>query len=215
MRDPDKELIFHIRKGSYRTLLADHRNCPSVRKVVLCKSSSLKEAKGQKRYQNVIYYIAQKSHSQEDVSLQQQGNRGSRLGEWAVRTDYRMADRILRRWELEASLTSVNLFVMSDRLLSSIHVSWPNAMLMKEPPTALRMEGGVLMQGLIDLLLETVEGMIIIDSKSLPGLDTDELVGKYGKQLEAYATSLDRAGSLRTILKLLHLPVLGRFFKIV
>ena len=69
---------------------------------------------------------------------------------------------------------------------------WPNARRHAEIPVEAMMENGQVMQGRIDLLLETPSGWILLDHKSNPqGAEKwPEIVHDHSGQLRAYGNAL-------------------------
>ena len=68
--------------------------------------------------------------------------------------------------------------------------------------------------GLDDVLVETTDGYVIIDHKSNPGTDSEELVKEYAPQLMAYKKAVEKATGQPVIELLLHLPVRGLIWRI-
>jgi ATP-dependent helicase/nuclease subunit A len=85
---------------------------------------------------------------------------------------------------------------------------------LKEWPIFLRNAQNQIMQGWVDVLLETADGYVIIDHKSYPGTDNEERVKEYAPQLMAYKEAVEKATGKPVIGLLLHLPVRGLILKI-
>ena len=72
----------------------------------------------------------------------------------------------------------------------------------------LRNEQNQVMQGWIDVLVETANGYVIIDHKSYPGTDNEERIIEYAPNM-AYKAAVEKATGQPVIGLLLHLPVRG------
>jgi ATP-dependent exoDNAse (exonuclease V) beta subunit len=73
------------------------------------------------------------------------------------------------------------------------------------------MPNGQILNGRIDLLLETEQGYVLIDHKSSPlgEQQWDEIVGSYQGQLAAYASAIEAATGSKVLEQWLWLPVAG------
>lgn len=76
-----------------------------------------------------------------------------------------------------------------------IQQRWPGCRARAEVPVKAPMPGGQVLNGRIDLLLETPQGFILIDHKSSPHASEQwgELAGRYQGQLAAYAQAVETA----------------------
>ncbi len=123
-----------------------------------------------------------------------------------------LAASILANWEVESVLTPESLLEINDRLMEFINDRWPDATIRKEWPVSLRTENGVVMQGWVDMLVESREGIVIIDHKSFPGTNEKQEMQKYFAQLSLYSRSLGFADEAKATSTLLHLPLRGRLY---
>lgn len=108
--------------------------------------------------------------------------------------------------------------VLASAVLGQIHAfhawikqRWPNYTPMAEAFATQRMENGQLLNGRIDLLLDTPEGYVLIDHKSAPlAMDKwDGLVEEYGGQLAAYVQAVEQLTNWKVVERWLFLPVAG------
>jgi ATP-dependent helicase/nuclease subunit A len=109
------------------------------------------------------------------------------------------AQRSLAAFQLESMLEPFALLRSGDQLRAWIDASWPTARWHRELPIAGLVEtseGCRRIEGSIDLLLETSDGVVLIDHKSYPGRrDTwPDRALAYAPQLAAYARALQMAG---------------------
>ena len=108
------------------------------------------------------------------------------------------ANRILVASRLAALLTADALLRAGDQLREWAHSRWPGATWHREYPVTGMIEtadGKRRVQGTIDLLLETRDGVVLVDHKSFPG-DAGRLASKaleFAPQLAAYAWVLSAA----------------------
>ena len=88
---------------------------------------------------------------------------------------------------------------------------WPSARPYAEIAVQSLWPSGQVLNGRIDLLLETDAGWVLIDHKSsqLPLDHWDQLATEYGGQLAAYANGVERASGKKVTERWLFLPVAG------
>ena len=94
---------------------------------------------------------------------------------------------------------------------------WPGARPYAEIPVQSVLKSGQVLNGRIDLLLETDAGWILIDHKSsqLAPDHWDQLADEYGAQMDTYAKSVERATGKLVVEKWLFLPVAGGAVSII
>lgn len=122
---------------------------------------------------------------------------------WADR-----AASILSRWGVASFLNAADVVEAAHTLDRFLEKQWPGADRAVEWPIAVRNNRNQLIQGWVDLLLETPQGYVIIDHKTYPGSDAAHLV-QYVPQLTAYRTAIERATGRPVRKTLIHLPVSG------
>ncbi len=110
-----------------------------------------------------------------------------------------LARRLLAASNLEALLAPETLVRAGDQLRAWVGSRWPGATWHREAPvtaTVSSPNGARRVQGTIDLLLETAEGVIVIDHKSFPGGPSQwaAKAEEFAPQLAAYAETLRLAG---------------------
>jgi ATP-dependent exoDNAse (exonuclease V) beta subunit len=130
-----------------------------------------------------------------------------------------IARRILAAAELEASFDPAALLAASDNLRRFVERRWPGARWHREVPviaTVKSEHGARQLHGVVDLLLETEMGDVIVDHKSFPGSSQqwEQEATKYAPQLCAYAHALKVAGR-NVIARLVHFTIGGGVVELV
>jgi ATP-dependent exoDNAse (exonuclease V) beta subunit len=93
-----------------------------------------------------------------------------------------------------------------------INQNWPGCKPLAEVPVKVVLPNGQIMNGRIDLLLDTPKGWVLIDHKSSPmGADLwDDLASAYAGQLAAYAQAIEISSGRKVLEQWLFLPVAGQ-----
>jgi ATP-dependent helicase/nuclease subunit A len=117
----------------------------------------------------------------------------------AVQDRLEIARRLLAASNLQALLAPEALVRSGDQLRVWVESRWLGAAWRRELPVTAAvstLHGIRRVQGTIDLLLETPEGVVIIDHKSFPGGASQwaAKAGEFAPQLAAYAQALTAAG---------------------
>lgn len=122
-----------------------------------------------------------------------------------------LARGLLERFEVARVVEASQLPLISDRLNCWIESRWPGASWLREWPVFHRLPSGTVLRGVADLVLDTEEGLILLDHKSFPGNreQATARVGEYAGQLAAYAAALEAATTRRVCDTYVHLPVSG------
>jgi ATP-dependent exoDNAse (exonuclease V) beta subunit len=124
-----------------------------------------------------------------------------------------MAVDLLKRWGVEAALTPADLMEISDRLHRWADKNWPNAQWHREWPIIQRLDAGSIMRGVTDLILETSEGIVVIDHKAYPSMgdlsNVHELALADAEQVQVYADAVRSVGWKKLLGTYIHLPLLG------
>ncbi|HEU5076890.1 MAG TPA: PD-(D/E)XK nuclease family protein [Polyangiaceae bacterium] len=110
-----------------------------------------------------------------------------------------LARRILASEGLDAAFEAVHLVSASDSLRAFVERRWPDARWHREVAISAAIDtadGARMIQGVIDLLLETSSGVVVVDHKSFPGRFSEwpERALEYAPQLQVYALGLRTAG---------------------
>lgn len=128
---------------------------------------------------------------------------------------HKLAEMLMIRWGVIGALSSVDLVAAADRLWKFISVTWPDARVLREWPVAGRV-GLQRVQGRIDLLIDSPNGLVIIDHKTYPGRpDTWEgRVNGYAAQLDLYGRLCEAATAKSVAAMFVHLPVAGTMLRI-
>jgi len=122
-----------------------------------------------------------------------------------------MAARLLASFSVQGRLRAEDLARAGASLRGWAERRWPGAVWRREWPLRRRLQDGSELHGFADLVLETVEGLVIIDHKCLGGTTAEALgaAASYGAQLAAYAEVLERATGREVLGRWLHLPLQG------
>ncbi len=122
-----------------------------------------------------------------------------------------MAARLLESFSAQGSLRAEDLARAGASLRGWAGRHWPGATWRREWPLRRRLPDGSELHGFADLVLETVEGLVIIDHKCLGGTLTEALAAaaSYGAQLAAYVDVLERATGREVLGRWVHLPLQG------
>lgn len=118
---------------------------------------------------------------------------------------------VLDRFSVRTYLTAGAVLRQVQALQAWINKRWPDAVPHAEIPAQSLLPTGQILNGRIDLLLETPQGWVVIDHKStqLASSHWDQLAAEHGAQLEAYANAVERATGQRVLERWLFLPVAG------
>lgn len=129
--------------------------------------------------------------------------------------DVRIAliQKILRNWNVDIFINPQEILLAGQNLSNFIEENYKGCKTFKEWPISMRNQSGQLLQGWIDLLIETPTGYVIIDHKDYPGKDAEEYIKKYAPQLKAYKQSVERSTRKPVIDMLIYLPVSGQVIK--
>ena len=125
-----------------------------------------------------------------------------------------MASGLLNRWEVEGALGCSDLLSIWSRLDLFMNTHFPSAKRLREWPVTLRTPEHQVMQGWIDLLLETPEGFVIIDHKSFPGAGARQRATESAPQLFLYRKAVEAATGRPVLATLIHFPLLGKMVEV-
>lgn len=126
-----------------------------------------------------------------------------------------LAEGIVDRWRVSDLVSADVLLNAGDRLTHFLQGSYPYATQYREAPIAWRNGKNQVMEGWIDLLLENPEGYVLIDHKSYPGKDAaDHIREHYLGQMDAYSQAIFAATGKPVIETLIHLPALGKVYRV-
>lgn len=125
------------------------------------------------------------------------------------------AQRLLDRWGAASAVEPRIVVEAGERLLAFFARHYPGAALVTEQSVAWRNRDHQLMEGWIDLLLETPAGYVLVDHKSYPGKDpVGHIKDKYVGQMRGYAEAIQDITGRPVIETLIHMPALGRMYRI-
>ena len=118
-------------------------------------------------------------------------------------------DQVLKGFQVRGHIDAVALHKQIKVFREWIYQRWPGCTARAEVPVKALMPNGQVLNGRIDLLLETEKGFVLIDHKSsaLPQSQWGELVSTYKPQLDAYAQAIESASGHKVTEHWLLLPV--------
>lgn len=127
-----------------------------------------------------------------------------------------MAGEILARWNADAALRPADLVEIGDRLRRWVQSKWPQAKWHREWPVQRQLETGSITNGVADLILETDEGIVIVDHKAYPGKPAKarEYAEGDAAQVQVYADIAAAATGKPVLGMYIHLPLLGAIVRI-
>jgi len=129
----------------------------------------------------------------------------------ALQTRLDTATGLLARWGVAGAILPEALVEAADALRRWVATTWPGATWHREWPVFLRLQSGTIGRGFSDLILETPEGLVVIDHKSFPG-STEQAMERarhHAGQLSAYARAAQSALNAVGVECYVHLPISG------
>ncbi|QDY89063.1 hypothetical protein E7Y32_01625 [Arthrobacter sp. UKPF54-2] len=137
------------------------------------------------------------------------------LAEMDASVRLRAAHRLLDRWGAASAVGADVVVEAGERILAFLHQHYPGATATTEQSVAWRNADNQLMEGWIDLLLETPAGFVLVDHKSYPGKDpVGHIKDKYIGQMRGYAEAIGSITGRPVVEMLIHMPALGKVFRI-
>jgi ATP-dependent exoDNAse (exonuclease V) beta subunit len=130
------------------------------------------------------------------------------------------ATAVLEAFELSDALGPEDCVDISDRLQAWLEETYPGARRLTEVPlvgAVATAAGPRTLLGTADLVLETADGLVLIDHKCYPPADEETVrrtAKSYAPQLLAYAVLLEMATSRTVIATLIHLPFEGKIVEV-
>jgi ATP-dependent exoDNAse (exonuclease V) beta subunit len=124
------------------------------------------------------------------------------------------AQAVLDRWGI-SGFSACDAIEASDRLHAALARRWPQSKRTAEVPVTAAL-GEQLINGRIDLLVETASGFAIIDHKSFPGSPdhwADRAV-QYAPQLALYADAVRAATGRLCDQLFIHMPIVGALLRV-
>jgi hypothetical protein len=122
-----------------------------------------------------------------------------------------MAEGLLARWGVLEALSAENLLEIGARFRKWVSAHWPEAVWHREWPVDQRLETGTVARGVADLILETKDGLVIVDHKAYVAdrSEIKDLALEVGEQVQYYADA--SCGALERIIlgMFVHFPMMG------
>jgi ATP-dependent exoDNAse (exonuclease V) beta subunit len=119
------------------------------------------------------------------------------------------ATRLIKNFGMENIIKPSEIVLSGHNLIKFLDNNYYTYKLYREWPIYMKNEDGQVIQGWIDMLVETEEGYVVIDHKSYPGKDVEEWAKKHVVQLMMYKKAIESVKGKPVIDVLLHLPVSG------
>ena len=125
-------------------------------------------------------------------------------------------DQVLKGFQVRGHIDAGALCRQIQAFHEWICQRWPDCTARAEVPVKALMPNGQVLNGRIDLLLETEKGFVLIDHKSSPHAQSQwgELVTTYKPQLDAYSHAIETASDHKVIEQWLLLPVSAAMVKL-
>ncbi|MFN7989763.1 MAG: UvrD-helicase domain-containing protein [Thermoanaerobaculia bacterium] len=122
-----------------------------------------------------------------------------------------LAEGLIRRWGVSGALPAESFLAASDALSAFVASRWPEATWCRELPLRRRLPDGSVLSGTADLVLETADGLVVVDHKSFPGSTAESLAraATHAGQLAAYAQTVSEAWGRPVLGTFIHLPIGG------
>jgi ATP-dependent exoDNAse (exonuclease V) beta subunit len=119
--------------------------------------------------------------------------------------------QVLQAFQVRTHIDAADLCKQIAAFHAWVRQRWPGCTAKAEVPVTALLSNGQILNGRIDLLLETDQGYVLIDHKSSPlgEAQWDEIVGSHQGQLAAYAGAIEAATGSKVIEQWLWLPVAG------
>ncbi|NLB32522.1 MAG: hypothetical protein GX818_01965, partial [Tissierellia bacterium] len=125
-----------------------------------------------------------------------------------------VAERILKNWGMDSFIDASEVLKAGNNFQKYLDERYENYKIFKEWPIFIRNEDKQVIQGWIDMLLETEEGYVLIDHKDYPGSNPEERAKLYTPQLSAYKEAVEKSTGKPVIEILIHMPVKGIVLKL-
>jgi ATP-dependent exoDNAse (exonuclease V) beta subunit len=125
-----------------------------------------------------------------------------------------LAKRIMKNWDMEDFIEYFEVTDAGKRLSEFLEINYSGCKIFREWPMFMRNDEGQVIQGWIDMLIETREGYVIVDHKDYPGADVIERAEKYKTQLIAYEEAVEKSTGRPVVDILLHFPISGLILKL-
>lgn len=122
-----------------------------------------------------------------------------------------LAEGLITRWGVSGALPPESFLDASDALAAFVAPRWPGAVWHRELPVRRRLPDGSVLSGTADLVLETPDGLVVVDHKSYPGSTAEALAraARHAGQLAAHAETVAEAWGKAILGRFIHLPVGG------
>lgn len=124
---------------------------------------------------------------------------------------------ILAAFGVGDALSASEVKAQTAALHDWVRSRWPQGIVRAEVPVSCGNGDGQILQGWIDLLVETPDGYVIIDHKSSMGSAgrLQEIAEAYSGQLDAYSSAVAVATGKKVSERWLFLPVIGVLISVV
>jgi len=122
-----------------------------------------------------------------------------------------LAEGLIAGWGVSGALSAESFLEASDALSAFVASRWASAAWHRELPLRRRLPDGSVLSGTADLVLDTSDGLVVIDHKSFPGAAAEALAraATHAGQLAAYAETVSEAWGKSVLGTFIHLPIGG------
>jgi ATP-dependent exoDNAse (exonuclease V) beta subunit len=128
-----------------------------------------------------------------------------------------LARGIMDRWDLGAAMSPDDWIAAGNRLHAFLRATYGRYALLPEWPVHRRFADGREMQGLLDLLVDTDAGWVLVDHKTFKGNRGSWAVEAHGHrpQLTAYREAIEAGTSRPVVATYIHLALLGAMVRLL
>lgn len=133
--------------------------------------------------------------------------------------DLVFAERVLKNWKADKIISAKDMTLASSRLMEWLKITYPASKIQSEVPVVYRNSSHQLMQGFIDMLLESDDDCIVIDHKAYHSenpnaMSPESYAAGCASQLNAYKTVVEKATGKKVKALLIHFPLLGLIYSV-
>jgi len=122
--------------------------------------------------------------------------------------------RLLANWQQQNAVKPQTVITACQRLYDWIKSEFPGSSVTCEVPMTWRNEHGQLLQGFIDMLIDTGDGFVIVDHKTTIKSDPLAEAASHAAQLDSYRKAVEKATGKKVLKTIIHFPLMGRCVKV-
>jgi ATP-dependent exoDNAse (exonuclease V) beta subunit len=121
-----------------------------------------------------------------------------------------VAERLLANWQQQYAVKPETVVTACYRLYDWIESEFPGSSVACEVPMTWRNEQGQLLQGFIDMLIDTGDGYVIVDHKTTIKPDPLAEAASHAAQLAIYRRAAEQATGRKVLKTIIHFPLMGK-----